>query len=297
MVSPSWSACRWRPRRRPKTCGICGPSGKSSGTCLRTWMPRQWGLRGKEEGRDRDPRDLRRQGAPIRDRRSQVQRDRGRQAGGRCAGLLQRSRHRRGRPRGGVGSWGVRTAPAGEAAGRERPVRRRGLPGRGDPGGDDALRLRGRGGRAWDPAGGPPDGDSRSARRADDRNDGASPGPGRWKAREQGMGLGHGRDADGQRPRPASEEGVTAVIVDKPWGKVTTYALNQPSSVRMITIEPRMLEPQPGDEFVVTAEESHRIRNTGQRRGRVLEVAYGYTTEDDTFRLQDAYGRPLEPDW
>jgi hypothetical protein len=26
-------------------------------------------------------------------------------------------------------------------------------------------------------------------------------------------------------------------------------------------------------------------------------VAYGYTTEDDTFRLQDDYGRPLEPDW
>jgi mannose-6-phosphate isomerase len=116
------------------------------------------------------------------------------------------------------------------------------------------------------------------------------------------------------------------VIVDKPWGKVTTYALNQPSSVRMITIEPgqetsehyhqlrdemwvvldpglvlqigpRMLEPQPGDEFMVTAEESHRIKNTGERRGRVLEVAYGYTTEDDTFRLQDDYGRPLEPDW
>jgi len=116
------------------------------------------------------------------------------------------------------------------------------------------------------------------------------------------------------------------MIVEKPWGKVTTYALNQPSSVRVITIDPgqetsehyhqlrdemwvvldpglvlqigpRMLEPQPGDEFMVTAEESHRIKNTGERRGRVLEVAYGYTTEDDTFRLHDDYGRPLEPDW
>jgi mannose-6-phosphate isomerase-like protein (cupin superfamily) len=28
------------------------------------------------------------------------------------------------------------------------------------------------------------------------------------------------------------------VIVDKPWGKVVTYALNQPSSVRVITVEP-----------------------------------------------------------
>ena len=116
------------------------------------------------------------------------------------------------------------------------------------------------------------------------------------------------------------------MIVEKPWGKVTTYALNQTASVRIITIDagrstsehyhqlrdemwvvldpglvlqigPRMLEPQPGDEFMVTAEESHRIKNTGERRGRVLEVAYGYTTEDDAFRLQDDYGRPLEPEW
>ncbi len=116
------------------------------------------------------------------------------------------------------------------------------------------------------------------------------------------------------------------MIVEKPWGKVTTYALNQPSSVRVITIEPgaetsehyhqlrdemwvvldvgltiqignRVVPAQPGDEFVVSAEEPHRIMNGGPRRGRVLEVAHGYTTEDDTFRLQDDYGRPLEPDW
>jgi len=39
------------------------------------------------------------------------------------------------------------------------------------------------------------------------------------------------------------------------------------------------------------------IANPGTTRGRVLEIAYGYTTEDDTLRLQDDYGRPLEPDW
>jgi mannose-6-phosphate isomerase len=116
------------------------------------------------------------------------------------------------------------------------------------------------------------------------------------------------------------------MIVEKPWGKVVTYALNQPSSVRMITVEPgqetsehyhqlrdemwvvvdpglviqigeREIEAQPGEEFVVSAEEPHRIRNVGEVRGRVLEVAYGYTTEEDTFRLQDDYGRPLEPEW
>jgi len=116
------------------------------------------------------------------------------------------------------------------------------------------------------------------------------------------------------------------MIVDKPWGKVTTYALNQPASVRIITIEAgqetsehyhqlrdemwvvlddgmtvqignRVVEAEPGEEFVVAAEEPHRITNGRATRGRVLEVAYGYTTEDDSFRLQDDYGRPLEPDW
>jgi mannose-6-phosphate isomerase len=116
------------------------------------------------------------------------------------------------------------------------------------------------------------------------------------------------------------------VIVDKPWGKVSTYALNQPSSVRVITVEPgqetsvhyhrmrdetwvvldpdltiqignREVAAQPGEEFMVPAEETHRISNRGSLRGRVLEIAYGYTTEDDTQRLEDAYGRPLEPDW
>ena len=116
------------------------------------------------------------------------------------------------------------------------------------------------------------------------------------------------------------------MIVDKPWGSVTTYALNQPSSVRMIRIDPgqetsehyhqlrdemwvvldaglsvqignRIVDARPGEEFVVSAEEPHRIMNRGSRSGRVLEVAYGYTTEDDTFRLKDDYGRPLDPEW
>lgn len=116
------------------------------------------------------------------------------------------------------------------------------------------------------------------------------------------------------------------MIVDKPWGKVTTYSLNQPSSVRIITIDPgqetsehfhqlrdemwvvldeglqvqvgeRLVDAKPGDEFVVEAEKPHRIANPGAKRGRVLEIAHGYTTEDDTFRLQDDYGRPLEPRW
>lgn len=116
------------------------------------------------------------------------------------------------------------------------------------------------------------------------------------------------------------------MIIEKPWGRVVTYALNQPSSVRVITVEPgqetsvhyhrmrdetwvvldpglmveideRTVDAEPGEEFVIPAEQAHRIRCTGSQPGRILEVAYGYTTEDDTQRLEDAYGRPLEPDW
>ena len=115
------------------------------------------------------------------------------------------------------------------------------------------------------------------------------------------------------------------MIVDKPWGRVVTYALNQPSSVRVITVEPgqetsihyhrlrdemwvvldpgleivvgnRVVRAEPGDEFMVSSETVHRIANHAASPGRVLEIAYGYTSEDDERRLQDDYGRPLEPD-
>jgi mannose-1-phosphate guanylyltransferase/mannose-6-phosphate isomerase len=116
------------------------------------------------------------------------------------------------------------------------------------------------------------------------------------------------------------------MIVDKPWGRVVTYALNQPSSVRVITVEPgqetsihyhqlrdemwvvldpgltisignRIVLAEQGAEFMVSAETAHRITNEGAVAGRVLEVAYGYTDEGDDRRLEDDYGRSLEPDW
>jgi len=116
------------------------------------------------------------------------------------------------------------------------------------------------------------------------------------------------------------------VILDKPWGTVVTYAMNQPSSVRVITVEPgketsvhlhRMRDetwvvldpgltveigedvhrPEPGEEFTIPAEQTHRIRCRGAVPGRILEVAYGYTSEDESVRLEDTCGRPLEPDW
>jgi len=105
------------------------------------------------------------------------------------------------------------------------------------------------------------------------------------------------------------------MIVDKPWGVVQTYALNQPSSVRVITVSPGeaseehvhrlrdklwvVLDPDlvisvagkvtpanPGDEVMVPSEEAHQVANEGSKPGRVLEVAFGYTTEEDTFPVE-----------
>jgi mannose-6-phosphate isomerase-like protein (cupin superfamily) len=116
------------------------------------------------------------------------------------------------------------------------------------------------------------------------------------------------------------------MIIEKPWGRVVTYAHNQPSTVRVITVEPgqetsvhyhrmrdetwvvldpgltveigeRSVSASPGEEFVIPAEQTHRIRCDGPLPGRILEVAYGYTTEDDSQRLSDDYGRPLAADW
>ena len=103
---------------------------------------------------------------------------------------------------------------------------------------------------------------------------------------------------------------------------MATYAHNQPSTVRVITVEPgqetsvhfhrmrdetwvvldpglvveigeRTVPAATGEEFVIPAEQPHRIRCEGPGAGRILEVAYGYTTEDDSERLEDDYGRPV----
>jgi mannose-6-phosphate isomerase-like protein (cupin superfamily) len=110
--------------------------------------------------------------------------------------------------------------------------------------------------------------------------------------------------------------------LEKPWGEVRVYTMNQTSTVKVITIEPNQetsihyhqlrddmwvilddgLEvkigeqvylPAAGDEFVIAAEQTHQIRSLGGR-GKVLEIDFGFTSEDDTHRLADRYGRGLE---
>ena len=169
--------------------------------------------------------------------------------------------------------------------------------GRGDPRGDRALRARRERGRTRHRRGRAGHGRARRSSRCSRPRTSRRPRRGR-AARTATRG--------GRPPRPRSRwpalhgalaEGGMRVIVDKPWGKVRTYALNQPSSVRVITVEPgagdeRALPPdarrdvggarrrahdpdrqrgsqaQPGEEFMVPAEETHRIGNgSGPRAG------------------------------
>ncbi|MBC7248166.1 MAG: mannose-6-phosphate isomerase [Actinobacteria bacterium] len=111
------------------------------------------------------------------------------------------------------------------------------------------------------------------------------------------------------------------VFLEKPWGNIKAFALNQPCTVKIITVEPDQetslhyhklrddmwiilddgLEvtiegetffPREGEEFMIPAEKRHKIRSLG-KRGRVLEIDIGFTSEDDTYRITDLYGREL----
>lgn len=113
------------------------------------------------------------------------------------------------------------------------------------------------------------------------------------------------------------------MIVDKPWGRMITYALNQPASVRLVEIRGgqetaphyhrlreelwvvldegievqvgnRTVVATPGEEFIVAAEEPHRMANRGEATGRVLEIAWGYTTEDDVLTVG---AEQVDADW
>jgi mannose-6-phosphate isomerase-like protein (cupin superfamily) len=55
-----------------------------------------------------------------------------------------------------------------------------------------------------------------------------------------------------------------------------------------IEIGNRVLHPAPGDEIQVPAEEPHRIRCGADGPGRVLQIAFGYASEDDRLPVEGA---------
>jgi len=101
------------------------------------------------------------------------------------------------------------------------------------------------------------------------------------------------------------------MLLEKTWGLIKTYVLNQTCTVKMIVIAEgectslhyhrlrddmwiilddgmevkvgdRTHYPKAGDELIISAGTQHRL-TAGDRPGRVLEIDFGFTTEDDTF--------------
>ncbi|HET8601309.1 MAG TPA: phosphomannose isomerase type II C-terminal cupin domain [Segeticoccus sp.] len=106
----------------------------------------------------------------------------------------------------------------------------------------------------------------------------------------------------------------------RPWGRFEQFALNEPATVKVITVEPghrlslqrhqhrselwqvldgpldievdgRTWTAPAGERVWVPRGATHRLGNSGLRAGRVLEVAFGEFDEDDIERLDDDYAR------
>jgi len=99
------------------------------------------------------------------------------------------------------------------------------------------------------------------------------------------------------------------MILEKSWGLIKTYVQNQTCTVKMIVLSSgertslhyhqmrddmwvilddglevqvgeKVYHPRAGDEFVVDAGTRHQLK-AGRTPGRVLEIDFGFTTEED----------------
>ena len=109
-------------------------------------------------------------------------------------------------------------------------------------------------------------------------------------------------------------------VSERPWGSFQQLTLNEPTTVKIITVDPghrlslqthqhraelwQVLDVPidvtvgeetwsavPGEQVWVAQGAVHRMANSGDRAGRVLEVGYGHFDEDDIVRLEDDYSR------
>ena len=112
-----------------------------------------------------------------------------------------------------------------------------------------------------------------------------------------------------------------AVVRDeRPWGSFERFTLNEPSTVKIITVQagqtlslqrhehrdelwvaldPGLVfeidgdvtRPEVGDRVLIRAGQTHRLSCAGDAPARILEIAFGHFDEEDIERLEDAYGR------
>lgn len=109
------------------------------------------------------------------------------------------------------------------------------------------------------------------------------------------------------------------VTVKKPWGSFRQFVLNEPCTVKIITVErgqaislqrhdgrsefwrvlagdplvtidEKEIIAKPGDEFFIPQQANHRL--TGQSHDcQILEISFGFFDEHDITRIEDNYGR------
>ncbi|MEU5882592.1 phosphomannose isomerase type II C-terminal cupin domain [Spirillospora sp. NPDC047279] len=107
---------------------------------------------------------------------------------------------------------------------------------------------------------------------------------------------------------------------ERPWGRFERFTLNEPSTVKLIHVEPgqrlslqrhrdrdelwvaldpglvfevagRTIHPEVGDRVLIRAGETHRLGTRSATTVRIMEIAFGRFDEDDIERLEDSYGR------
>ena len=122
---------------------------------------------------------------------------------------------------------------------------------------------------------------------------------------------------DGRSPTTDTRE--RTVIDERPWGRFRQYTANEPTTVKLVTVEREqslsLQRHQHRDELWVIIDDGLEIEIDGKRRvaragdevyiprgvthrvsggatgGRFMEIAFGEFDEDDIERLDDAYGR------
>jgi len=110
-----------------------------------------------------------------------------------------------------------------------------------------------------------------------------------------------------------------SLVVKKPWGKFQQYTLNEPSTVKIITVEPgqclskqahrmrdelwiplddeaemeigdKKIHPKRDEEIWIPRNFAHRI-TAKDKRVKVLEISFGTFDEEDVIRYEDKYSR------
>ncbi len=114
---------------------------------------------------------------------------------------------------------------------------------------------------------------------------------------------------------------VDIFVAERPWGTFTQFVSNEVVTVKTISVEAghrlslqrhehrgemwtmldvpivvtvgeRTWTAQVGETVWVPRGAIHRIANSGDRPGRILEVGFGFFDEADIERLEDDYARP-----